>query len=425
MISTFHHHQQVAAMAAAAANAAHLPQNKEENGNTINISINENGRNDKINGTGGLELNNNNINEYSHYGDSTKFTTINNNNNNSSNNDCSNGGNRLVQTMNGTISQSYQDLSSCVQYQPNSILRIIIECMLYPVTLDVLYMIFSRYGKVLRIITFNKNNSFQALIQLSESNAAMNAKNSLDGLNIYNGCCTLNIEFSKLNTLNVKYNNDKSRDYTNPNLPSGELTYEQKLQLILQNAQLTDLLTAAAAGGGQLLSNNLNGIVLNTSFQSNTTAVVLVSNLDETVSVYGDVIRVKILFNKKDNALIQYSDIQQAQLGQPDAGLTKEFISSSLHRFKKPGSKNYMNIYPPCSTLHLSNIPNGMDEHQLLEIFKEFKITEFKFFQKDHKMALVQLEDIENAVSFLIAMHNHKLAENAHLRVSFSKKGMN
>lgn len=31
--------------------------------------------------------------------------------------------------------------------------------------------------------------------------------------------------------------------------------------------------------------------------------------------VYGDVVRVKILFNKKDNALIQYTDAQQAQLG--------------------------------------------------------------------------------------------------------------
>uniref|UniRef100_A0A1I8BXM1 RRM domain-containing protein n=1 Tax=Meloidogyne hapla TaxID=6305 RepID=A0A1I8BXM1_MELHA len=39
-------------------------------------------------------------------------------------------------------------------------------------------------------------------------------------------------------------------------------------------------------------------------------------------------------------------------------------------------------------------------------------------------MALVQLEDVETAVSFLVAMHNYKLAENAHLRVSFSKKGM-
>lgn len=32
--------------------------------------------------------------------------------------------------------------------------------------------------------------------------------------------------------------------------------------------------------------------------------------------VYGDVIRVKIMFNKKENALIQMSDGTQAQLGE-------------------------------------------------------------------------------------------------------------
>ena len=45
---------------------------------------------------------------------------------------------------------------------------------------------------------------------------------SLNGQNIYNGCCTLRIDFSKLQALNVKYNNDKSRDYTNPTLPNGD-----------------------------------------------------------------------------------------------------------------------------------------------------------------------------------------------------------
>ena len=45
---------------------------------------------------------------------------------------------------------------------------------------------------------------------------------SLNGQNIYNGCCTLRIDFSKLQELNVKYNNDKSWDYTNPNLPTGD-----------------------------------------------------------------------------------------------------------------------------------------------------------------------------------------------------------
>lgn len=45
---------------------------------------------------------------------------------------------------------------------------------------------------------------------------------SLDGQNIYNACCTLRISFSKLTSLNVKYNNDKSRDYTRPDLPTAD-----------------------------------------------------------------------------------------------------------------------------------------------------------------------------------------------------------
>lgn len=45
---------------------------------------------------------------------------------------------------------------------------------------------------------------------------------SLDGQNIYNGCCTLRISFSKLTSLKVKYNNEKSRDFTRPDLPPAE-----------------------------------------------------------------------------------------------------------------------------------------------------------------------------------------------------------
>jgi len=45
---------------------------------------------------------------------------------------------------------------------------------------------------------------------------------SLNGQNIYNGCCTLRIDFSKLQELNVKFNNEKTWDYTNPNLPTGD-----------------------------------------------------------------------------------------------------------------------------------------------------------------------------------------------------------
>ena len=33
--------------------------------------------------------------------------------------------------------------------------------MVYPVTLDVIFQIFSRVGKVMKIVTFTKNNTFQ------------------------------------------------------------------------------------------------------------------------------------------------------------------------------------------------------------------------------------------------------------------------
>merc|ERR1711983_306401 len=112
---------------------------------------------------------------------------------------------------------------------PNTVLRVIVEHMGYPVTLDVIFQIFSRVGKVMKIVTFTKNNTFQALIQYPDVITAQAAKLSLDGQNIYNACCTLRIEYSKLSNLNVTYNNAKSRDYTNPTLPTGDPTMDSAL----------------------------------------------------------------------------------------------------------------------------------------------------------------------------------------------------
>ncbi|OXU28263.1 hypothetical protein TSAR_016352 [Trichomalopsis sarcophagae] len=172
--------------------------------------------------------------------------------------------------------------------------------------------------------------------------------------------------------------------------------------------------------------------------------------------VYGDVQRVKILYNKKDSALIQLAEPHQAHLamthmdklkvfgkpirvmlskhqtvqlpreGQPDAGLTKDYTNSPLHRFKKPGSKNYQNIYPPSATLHLSNIPATVSEEEIKEAFTKngFTVKAFKFFPKDRKMALIQMPSMDDAVSALIKMHNYQLSESNHLRVSFSKSNI-
>uniref|UniRef100_A0A8C7D5J8 Polypyrimidine tract binding protein 1b n=1 Tax=Oncorhynchus kisutch TaxID=8019 RepID=A0A8C7D5J8_ONCKI len=344
------------------------------------------------------------------------------------------------------------------------VLRVIVENLFYPVTLDVLHQIFSKFGAVLKIITFTKNNQFQALLQYSDGLTAQHTKLSLDGQNIYNACCTLRINFSKLTSLNVKYNNDKSRDYTRPDLPTGDshpsidhqamaAAFGEYYGLTMQGlpgglAHLT--MPGAAAAAGRMGFHQLTG----------GNCVLLLSNLNPEVSpalphsrVYGDVMRVKILFNKKENALIQMSDGTQAQLamshlngqrlhgtalrvtlskhtnvqlpreGLEDQGLTKDYSNSPLHRFKKPGSKNYSNIFPPSATLHLSNIPPSVVEDDLKMLFASSgaMVKAFKFFQKDRKMALVQMDSVEEAIESLIKFHNHDLGENHHLRVSFSK----
>uniref|UniRef100_A0AAY5KDH0 RRM domain-containing protein n=1 Tax=Esox lucius TaxID=8010 RepID=A0AAY5KDH0_ESOLU len=380
-------------------------------------------------------------------------------------------------------------LDSVLAQAPSPVLRIIIDNMFYPVTLDVLQQIFSKFGTVMKIITFTKNNQFQALLQFSEPVNAQQARLSLDGQNIYNSCCTLRIDFSKLVNLNVKYNNDKSRDYTRPELPAGDgqpaVDPAMAAALNKDSSSLlgtpSGMIAPYSSGGGfpSSLSLSQGGGAISPltaaaaaaaaagrvalSGHSGCSGVLLVSNLNEEVSdipqtlplyfwVYGDAQRVKILYNKKDSALIQMSDGNQAQLamshlngqkmygkiirvtlskhqtvqlpreGLDDQGLTKDFTNSPLHRFKKPGSKNFQNIFPPSATLHLSNVPDDVTEEDLRLLFSNAggTVKAFKFFQ-DHKMALLQMSTVEEAIQALMDLHNYDMGRNHHLKVSFSK----
>lgn len=64
-----------------------------------------------------------------------------------------------------------------------------------------------------------------------------------------------------------------------------------------------------------------------------------------------------------------------------DVGLTKDYANNPLHRFRKPNSKNYNNIYSPNSVLHLSNIPTNISEEEVRIIFeaKGYRVLNFKF----------------------------------------------
>uniref|UniRef100_A0A4W4GAJ2 RRM domain-containing protein n=1 Tax=Electrophorus electricus TaxID=8005 RepID=A0A4W4GAJ2_ELEEL len=94
----------------------------------------------------------------------------------------------------------------------NNVLLFTIMNPIYPITTDVLYTICNNCGPVQRIVIFRKNG-VQAM-------SAQRAKASLNGADIYSGCCTLKIEYAKPTRLNVFKNDQDTWDYTNPNLSS-------------------------------------------------------------------------------------------------------------------------------------------------------------------------------------------------------------
>jgi len=163
--------------------------------------------------------------------------------------------------------------------------------------------------------------------------------------------------------------------------------------------------------------------------------VVLVSNLPDTATcdmlftlfgVYGDVIRVKILYNKRDTALVQYMSPQSAYLAslhlnhlqlygkqlsvtpskhvevampkaasgtgaaglsstdqEHQASLTQDYTHSPIHRFKRTSGAagtitpsgqlglHAKSIHPPSSVLHVSSLADGVTEEDLRQLFAQ------------------------------------------------------
>ncbi|KAB1259685.1 Polypyrimidine tract-binding protein 1 [Camelus dromedarius] len=372
------------------------------------------------------------------------------------------------------------------------VLRIIVENLFYPVTLDVLHQIFSKFGTVLKIITFTKNNQFQALLQYADPMSAQHAKLSLDGQNIYNACCTLRIDFSKLTSLNVKYNNDKSRDYTRPDLPSGDSqpALDQTVAAAFGAPGIMSASPYAGAGfpptfaipqAAGLSVPNVHGALAPLAIPSAAAAaaaagriaipglagagnsVLLVSNLNPEVRVYGDVQRVKILFNKKENALVQMADGSQAQLalsplnghklhgnqchitlsstrmcsaaprGPGRPGPPQDYGNSPLHRFKTrlqelpehlPALRHPAPLQHPDLGLTPPSHRPSVSEDDLKMLFSSngWVVKGFKFSSgvepppppgKDRKMALIQVAG-GGGHPGTHCLHNHDLGETHH-----------
>ncbi|KAH9757644.1 polypyrimidine tract-binding protein [Citrus sinensis] len=359
---------------------------------------------------------------------------------------------------------SHQELTTMEQNaqgrgdEPNRILLVTIHHMLYPITVEVLHQVFSPHGFVEKIVTFQKSAGFQALIQYQLRPSAVVARSSLQGRNIYDGCCQLDIQFSNLDELQVNYNNERSRDFTNPNLPAeqkgrpSQSGYSEAGGMYAPGAravafpQMANAAAIAAAFGGGL-PPGITG--------TNDRCTVLVSNLNSDridedklfnlFSLYGNIIRIKLLRNKPDHALVQMGDGFQAELAvhflkgallfgkrlevnfskHPNitqGADTHEYMNSNLNRFNRNAAKNYRYCCSPTKMIHLSTLPQDVTEEEIVSHLEEHgSIVNTKLFEMNgKKQALVLFETEEQATEALVCKHASSLGGSI-IRISFSQ----
>ncbi|KAJ6866849.1 polypyrimidine tract-binding protein [Populus alba x Populus x berolinensis] len=249
---------------------------------------------------------------------------------------------------------------------PGNVLLVTIEGVeAGDVSIDVIHLVFSAFGYVHKIATFEKAAGFQALIQFTDAETASSARNALDGRsiprhtllsfpNLYNtpyffvvislgefsvsmvsvvnlyllpehvGSCNLRISYSAHTDLNIKFQSHRSRDYTNPYLPVNPTAIDGPVQS-----------TVGADGKKKEPESN----VLLASIE-NMQYAVTVDVLHTVFSAFGTVQKIAIFEkNGGTQALIQYPDVATAAVAKEtleghciyDGGYCKLHLSYSRH----------------------------------------------------------------------------------------------
>jgi len=128
---------------------------------------------------------------------------------------------------------------------PNHILLITVLNAKYPINVEVIYKVCNIVGKIKRIVCFERNTVVQAMVEFDTLENASKARTSLHGCDIYNNCCTMKVEYSKMENLRVRENGPMSWDFT-----VGKMEREERRPVILNEPEM---------GGGVAMGENGRG----------------------------------------------------------------------------------------------------------------------------------------------------------------------
>uniref|UniRef100_A0A8C7WP74 Heterogeneous nuclear ribonucleoprotein L n=1 Tax=Oryzias sinensis TaxID=183150 RepID=A0A8C7WP74_9TELE len=322
----------------------------------------------------------------------------------------------------------------------NNVLLLTILNPIYPITTDVLYTICNNCGPVQRIVIFRKNG-VQAM-------SAQRAKASLNGADIYSGCCTLKIEYAKPTRLNVFKNDQDTWDYTNPNL-SGQ----GKVQPLAPPLHM-----GGRGRGGQRYGAGYGPPPPDYGPHADSPVLMVYGlepskiNADKVFNIfclYGNVERVKFMKSKPGAAMVEMGDCysvdraithlnnnflfgqklnvcvskQQAIVpGQSyqledNTSSFKDFHGSRNNRFTSPEQAAKNRIQHPSNVLHFFNAQPDISEETFSQICEELGIkspASVKLFtgkSERSSSGLLEWESINDAMEAL-AMINHYQMKN-------------
>ncbi|TNV81441.1 hypothetical protein FGO68_gene13942 [Halteria grandinella] len=374
----------------------------------------------------------------------------------------------------------------------NRILLVTINNVRYPVTADTLYTVFSKCGEVLRIVSFPRQLGEQALIEYRTVEQAKVAKFTLEGQGMYGekGANVMRIQYSERTKLDIGNQTLKAQDYTRQGGQIGSQYNGEGIGMRPSKDEFMGMFSSAyqqIIQGGDVARDQPDELENSSIFsqfdslqlqpstptqddKAQPSKVLLASNLPISPDVnpqslftifgiYGNVTKIKILFNKRDNALIEFETSEQAQTARDklnkiplkgqilqisfskhssinfksseesgDSSLQQDFSHSWQHRFRVEGSKNYENIYPPNKTVLFSNLHESLDEETLRGLLSENDLQtpqKINYFKVNHDkskapMAFVKLSSISEALEAIVHLHN-KNFEGKHIKVSFAK----
>lgn len=314
---------------------------------------------------------------------------------------------------------------------PTHVLLMTVINVMYHVDVDTIKTICQQQNVYpQRIVIFHKNG-LQVLVEFQNVDDACRIFASLNGCDIYPGCCSLKIEYSRIEKLNVRANTAEMysvdvpetqtavtpyasnqapqagqyyNGYSNPAQPYDSSGQGQVIYPISQTNyldQYTSPFTENVVGtnGGEGCVAMVYGI---------NNEVINCDHLFNLFCLYGNVMKVKILENKDGMGMVQYVDKLSTEMAiqylnnlclfghhfqvafskhsfimdspsvipLPDnTPSTVDFQQSRNNRFKPvPNGRNdlFSRIHAPSKVLHYFNAPPDCVEERIHELFVSF-----------------------------------------------------